>query len=210
MSAPDDAAGFWDGLYGEREQVWSGEPNAMLVHEVGVLAPGTALDLGCGEGGDAIWLATHGWRVTAVDVSQVALDRAGRAASAAGVAARIEWRRVDLTATFPDGRFDLVTASFLHAPIEFPRDEVLRRAAAAVAPGGTLLVIGHASAPPWSQHHDHDDRGHDLPSASAVLASLDLDGDWDVVVCEDRRRDATGPDGQRAVLLDSVVRVRRR
>jgi SAM-dependent methyltransferase len=210
VSAHDDAAQFWDGLYGEREQVWSGEPNAMLVHEVEALAPGTALELGCGEGGDAIWLATRGWHVTAVDVSQVALDRAARAASAAGLAARIEWRRVDLTAAFPDGRFDLVAASFLHAPIEFPRDAVLRRAATAVAPGGTLLVIGHASAPPWSQHHDHDDRDHDLPGATEVLASLDLDGGWDVVVCEDRSRDATGPDGQRAVLLDSVVRVRRR
>jgi SAM-dependent methyltransferase len=209
VSAADDAARFWDGLYGERDQVWSGEPNAMLVHEVEALAPGSALELGCGEGGDAIWLATRGWRVTAVDVSQVALDRAARAAIAAGVHERIEWRRVDLTAGFPEGRFDLVTASFLHAPIEFPRDAVLRRAAQAVAPGGTLLLIGHTSPPPWSRHHDHDG-AHDLPAATDVVASLGLDDEWEVVVCEDRSRDATGPDGQHATLLDSVVRVRRR
>jgi SAM-dependent methyltransferase len=205
-----EPAEFWDAHYGQKAQVWSGEPNAGLVAEVSDLAPGTALDLGCGEGGDAIWLATRGWRVTAADVSQTALDRAAAAAEAAGVADRIDWQRHDLAATFPAGTFDLVSAQFLQSPIDLPADAILRRAAAAVAPGGTLLVIGHAGPPSWAP-------GHAPPGGfvdpEAIVAALDLrhdDRTWELLVCEHRSRPTTGPAGEHASHLDGVVRARRR
>src|SRR5918994_591290 len=88
-----EAERFWEDHYRRRERVWSGRPNAVLVDVAGSLQPGTALDLGCGEGGDAIWLAQQGWRVRAVDVSATALDRAAAEAATAGVVDRIDFHR---------------------------------------------------------------------------------------------------------------------
>lgn len=205
----DAAATFWDDMYEGRSRVWSGRPNAALVRVVSDLPPGTALDLGCGEGGDAIWLAGRGWRVSAVDISQVALDRAAQQADAAGLADRIDWRRHDLAESFPSGTFDLVSAAFLHAPseIEFPRDRVLLHAAAAVAPGGHLLVVGHADMPPWSQHHAGDGHQPDLlPSAQDVWDALALPPSmWRPRLLEAAPREATGPDGETATLNDAIV-----
>lgn len=204
----EEVAAFWDDLYRQREQVWSGKVNAALVREVADLAPGTALDLGCGEGGDAIWLAERGWTVVAVDVSTEALARGPRHAAAAGpaVARRISWARHDLTESFPAGTYDLVSAQFLQSPVTFDRTTVLRRAAGAVAPGGRLVVVGHAEVPAWSEHRPDPAL---LPSAEAVLASLALDRSWTVETCEPWTRPATGPDGQAGSLVDSIVRVRR-
>src|SRR6202008_569344 len=109
---------FWDERYRSRGRLWSGEPNQRLVEEITGLAPGRALDLGCGEGGDAVWLARQGWHVTAVDVSGVALSRTSRAAEEAGVADRVAVVRHDLSRSFPTGTFDLVTTHFLHSPEE--------------------------------------------------------------------------------------------
>jgi SAM-dependent methyltransferase len=101
-------AEFWDERYGGSEKLFSGNPNGVLVTEVADLPPGHALDVGCGEGGDALWLARRGWRVTAVDISRVALDRA--AAAGAEMADRIAWARADLAITPPPaGSFDLVS-----------------------------------------------------------------------------------------------------
>lgn len=194
---------FWEEFYRKQERVWSGNPNAILVREVTGLDPGTALDLGCGEGADAIWLAQHGWRVTAVDVSQTALRRAEERAMSVGVARSIDWQQHDLTSSFPDGTFDLVSAQFLHSPVDFPRDRILRAAASAVAPGGLLLVVGHAGFPPWSQH-DHAEMH--LPTPQDVLDSLQLDPvEWHVESLESPEREAIGPDGQTAMLTDSVL-----
>lgn len=201
---------FWDALYGERDQIWSGNPNAFLVREVEELAPGTALDLGCGEGGDSIWLAQQGWQVTGVDISTVALERAAAAAEGDGVANRIDWRHHDLAESFPDGTFDLVSAQFFHSPVELPRDDILRAAAAAVRPGGTLLIVGHADMPPWARHKPG--HGHaDMPSPAQVLELLDLDPDeWHEALLESPPREAKGPDGETATLTDSILRIRRR
>lgn len=147
MGEVASAEEYWDERYGGTERIWSGRPNVALVREVTGLAPGTALDLGCGEGGDAIWLAGQGWQVVGTDVSRRALERAAGHAEQAGVADRVEWRRHDLAVDFPAGRFDLVSAHFLHSPVEMPREAILRSAAAAVAPGGVLLVVGHAGWP---------------------------------------------------------------
>ncbi len=139
---------FWEGHYQAHERVWSGRPNAMLVEVAGPLAPGTALDLGCAEGADAVWLAGRDWRVTAVDVSTTALARASTHAVGAGVADRIDFQRHDLAHTFPTGAYDLVSAEYLQSPVEFPRHRILRAAAATVVPGGLLLIVTHASIAP--------------------------------------------------------------
>src|SRR2546421_8594531 len=113
---------FWDDRYasaGESGRLWSGQPNAQLVAQTADLAPGEALEAGCGEGADAIWLARQGWTVTAVDVSAVALERAAGYAAAAGgeIARRITWQREDLLSLAPDPeRVDLVSAPDMHAP----------------------------------------------------------------------------------------------
>ncbi len=205
--AQPGATEFWESRYAERPQVWSGKVNAILAAEAGSLQPGTALDLGCGEGGDAIWLGEHGWTVTAVDISATALQRLDERAASVGIGDRITTERHDLDATFPSGTFDLVSAQYLHSPVELARHEILRRAAHAVAPGGTLLVVSHAAFPPWAQHHDPN---VSFDSAEETLERLDLDDSrWSVVRCDSIERDAEGPDGQRGTLLDTIVVARR-
>jgi len=193
---------FWEQFYAEREQVWSGRPNVVLVEEIEGLTPGTALDLGCGEGADAIWLATRGWRVTAADIAQVALDRAAVHAADAGVGDRITWARHDFSRSIPTGPFDLVSAHFLHSPVDDPRDPALRAAAAAVAPGGTLLVVSH-EAVPWHEHMV-------FPTPAEVLDALAIDrAEWEVEQLTSRPRRTTAPDGAEVDVSDSVVRLRR-
>lgn len=203
--ATDDPTEFWENRYGEKDAIWSGRANWMLVHTVGDLRPGRALDLGCGEGGDAIWLAERGWTVTGVDISPTAVARATRAAADRGLAAL--FRTVDLETWHTDEAFDLVTACFLQSPLAFGREEVLRRAAGLVAPGGHLLSVAHAAAPPWSG------MAHDptmvFPTPDGDLAALALGEGWQVLIAEVRSRPATGPDGQEATLDDSVLLVRR-
>ncbi|SDK29572.1 FAD-dependent oxidoreductase [Nonomuraea jiangxiensis] len=198
---------FWDARYSEKERIWSGNPNVMLVREITDLAPGTALDLGCGEGADAIWLARRGWRVTAADISGVALGRAAEQAEAAGVADRIDWQRHDLARSFPAGTFDLVAASFLHSPVDLPREGILRTAAAAVAPGGVLLVIGHAGWPSW----EHEPLpGVHFPTPQDVLDALELpEGEWEVQLSEEYERTQNAPDGAPGTRNDNVLKLRR-
>ena len=111
-------AAFWDERYRSSSALWSGQPNPQLVIEAGDLRPGTALDVGCGEGADAIWLATRGWRVTAVDISTVALERGAAQAGAVGddVGLRISWLQADLIEWNPPASYDLVSAQFMHLP----------------------------------------------------------------------------------------------
>jgi SAM-dependent methyltransferase len=131
----------WDERYAGTEFVWSAEPNRRLVAEVSELPPGRALDLACGEGRNAVWLAGRGWRVTAVDFSAAGLAKAERLASSRQLG--VDWVLADLLEYEPGaGGFDLVVALYLQLPAD-ERRLVLGRAAAAVAPGGTLLVLGH-------------------------------------------------------------------
>ncbi|MGC5345493.1 SAM-dependent methyltransferase [Streptomyces sp. DT24] len=200
-------AEYWDGRYLESERMWSGEPNTVLVREVTGTEPGRALDLGCGEGADAIWLAHQGWRVTATDISRVALGRAAGHAAAEGVADRVDWQRHDLGVTFPEGPFDLVSAHFLHSVGDLPRERILRTAASAVAPGGVLLIVGHAGHPAWEQHDHPEVR---LPTPDEVLESLELaEGEWEVLLSEEHERTRTGPDGAPTVRTDNTLKVRR-
>ncbi|MDQ4489975.1 class I SAM-dependent methyltransferase [Sinomonas sp. ASV486] len=198
---------FWDEFYSERQRVWSGKPNGALMREVSMISPGRAIDLGCGEGADAIWLAERGWTVTGVDISAVALGRAAAHAAEAGVADRVTWLVSDLAEWEPEQTYDLVTASFLHSPIEMPRERILLAGTRAVAPGGTLFVVGHTAFPPWARHA-HDD-AH-MPSADELAASLGLRAaDWELETSTSEGREATGPEGQTAVLTDAVLTARR-
>ncbi len=144
-----DAWSFWEPHYAAMRPGSVG-PNAVLVDVAGRLAAGRALDLGCGHGGDAFWLAGRGWDVTAVDVSATVLDQVAQRAAEAGLAERVHAVRHDLTASVPQGRFDLVCAQYFHSPVAMDRPAVLARAAAAVDEDGMLLVVDHASIAPWS------------------------------------------------------------
>jgi 2-polyprenyl-3-methyl-5-hydroxy-6-metoxy-1,4-benzoquinol methylase len=200
-------AEFWDERYGSSDRLWSGQPNQQLVEQVSDLKPGEALDAGCGEGADAIWLAGRGWTVTGVDVSGVALERAARHAADQGadVAGRLTWERRDLLEWAPDpDRFDLVTASFIHLPAA-ELAPFHRRLAAAVRPGGTLLIVAHHAddlhanvgrpAQPWL-----------FASAADMAAALDPD-DWEVQVASAFARPATDLDGQPTTVTDTVLRM---
>jgi SAM-dependent methyltransferase len=202
-------AQFWEARYADSDRVWSGRPNQALVDVASDLPPGRALDLGCGEGGDAVWLAGRGWRVTGVDISPTAIARARAAATAAGVPA-IHWEAHDLASWRGDDSYDLVTACFLHSPVELQRTEVLRHAASLVAPGGHLLIVSHADYPPWASesHRAHEHRF--LTPAEEIDELALRPGEWDVETAETRRREATGPDGEPAVLDDVVVLLTRR
>jgi SAM-dependent methyltransferase len=203
-------AAFWDRRYAERDRIWSGEANQALVATVSGLRPGRALDLGCGEGGDSVWLTRQGWRVTAVDIAATAIARAKKlAASHAVPDGRITWVVDDLGSWQPDGSYDLVSACFLQSPIEFPRTAVLRRAASAVAPRGHLLVVSHAEPPPWAKGHHH--APHRFPSPAEELVGLQLPhAGWETVISETRPRQAAGPDGEEETLRDTVILAYRR
>lgn len=208
MTEPlQDAREFWEQFYAENEQVWSGRANARLVEVASGLSPGRALDLGCGEGGDALWLAEHGWGVLAVDVSEAALQRSREAAVEQNTMSHIDFERHDLSDSFPDGHFDLVSAQFLHSTARLDREVVLRRAADAVAVGGTLLIVDHAAAPPWAGEHARD---HVFPTVDGVLAALQLDdARWTRLRAEHAEREGVGPDGQTVTLGDNVFVLRR-
>ena len=200
---------FWDQRYRSHHSVWSGDPNRYLVTEAEGLAPGAALDVGCGEGADAIWLAERGWRVTAVDISSVALQRAAANASqvVAGVAARIEWVHTDLTTWDPGPvRFDLVSAQYMHLP-SATRQGLFARLAAAVAPGGTLLIVGHhpsdlQTTMPRPPEPDRFFTGDD------IAACLDAQV-WAVITNTAPGRTTTDPEGNTVTIHDTVLRARR-
>ena len=145
---------FWDERYGSEARIWSGRPNPQLVDRVTPLPGGRALDAGCGEGADAVWLARQGWTVTALDVSQVALDKAAAHAADAAVGASMTWRRVDLDGWPGEpGAYDLVSAQFMY--LDQPAlTDLYRALGASVAPRGTLLLVGHH--PRDERHGDHD------------------------------------------------------
>ncbi|MCW2758854.1 MAG: Methyltransferase / FAD-dependent pyridine nucleotide-disulfide oxidoreductase [Nocardioidaceae bacterium] len=171
------SAPFWDDRYASGETTWSGNPNPHLVERIADLVPGTALDAGSGDGSDSLWLASRGWEVTGVDVSQVALDLAARRAADAGVGDRITWQQADLREWAPPAAsYDLVSAQFMHLPGPV-LDDLHRRLAAAVAPGGTLLVVLHH--PSHLEEHADAWAGPPMFRTPEEVAAV-LDDGWDV------------------------------
>ncbi|WP_017556218.1 class I SAM-dependent methyltransferase [Nocardiopsis baichengensis] len=202
----------WDDRYSSEDRLFSGNPNGVLIAEVEGLAPGRALDLGCGEGADAVWLAERGWHVTAVDISQVALDRAAEAAGADGAAEglgdRIAWTRADLTAEPPPpGPFDLVSAQYFPLPKE-EGHAALKALLAAVAPGGTLLYVGHHIEDLGPQQwREVDPTDYYWPADVAEVLKAMPDGEWTVLTDEVRPRPSV-PEGAHHT-RDTVLRARR-
>ena len=192
----------WDERYAGDELVWSAEPNRFLVAEAEALPAGRALDLACGEGRNAVWLAERGWDVTGVDFSNVGLDKARRLAEARGVSA--QWELADATEyTPPAAAFDLVIVMYLHLPAA-ARRAAFANAAAALAVGGTLLVVGHDITNP--------DEGWGGPSDPAVLYGpedvvADLGG-LEIVKAERVRRPVRTGDGEK-LAIDVLVRATR-
>ena len=201
---------FWEERYRSAPTIWSGQPNQVLVDEITNAPAGFALDVGCGEGADAIWLAERGWRVTAVDISGTAVARGRDHAEARGqeVAGRIDWRRADVLAWSPAAaEYDLVSAQYVHVA-SAEREALLPRLAAAVRPGGLLLIGAHhpsdlettARRPPL----------RDLfYTAEDVAQSLDPE-QWDVLVAEARPRAAPNHHGHEVTVKDTVLSARRR
>ena len=202
-------AEYWDERYGSADSIWSGNPNPRLVSVAQELRPGVALDVGCGEAADAVWLAARGWRVTGVDVSTVALQRAERAARTAGpgLADLITWQQADVLSWEPDpDAYDLVSAQFMHLPWE-DLQRLHRRLAAAVRPGGTLLIVGH---------HPSDVAAIPRPGHVAALMypaermAETFDGAGWQVEASSPSRPFVDPDGNTVTLHDAIVRAVRR
>ena len=193
----------WDRRYAGSELLWTARPNRFLVAETDALAPGRALDLACGEGRNAVWLAERGWHVTGVDFSEVALEKARRLAAARGV--EVEWTADDLLRySYPEGAFDLVLVLYLQVP-GAERAQIVRNACRAIAPGGTFLLFGHDS-----RNLEHGYGGPRDPSvlytADDVVADLDRLTIESAAVVE---RPVEIPGGGNAVALDVLVRARR-
>jgi SAM-dependent methyltransferase len=198
----------WNTRYADKDAIWSGNPNVVLVTEVADLPPGRALDVGAGEGADVLWLAARGWAVTGADISSVALARAAQEAQRQRL--EVDWRQVDLLNDPPaPASYDLVTAHFMHLP--GPDRRALYAALAdAVVPGGTLLLVGH--------HPSHLPGGGHRPALLVTLFTPDLvpelaPDDWAIDVAEVRQRvarDPGNPSGPQIMLSDTVLRARRR
>jgi SAM-dependent methyltransferase len=193
----DQAA--WDERYAGPELIWGSGPNCFVAEELAALPPGRAIDLGTGEGRNAIWLAERGFTVTAVDWSQVGLARAAGLAALRGVS--VEWVHADLLDYRPaPGAYDLVLIAYIQLPAG-RLTELARAAAAALAPGGTLLAVGH--------DRDNLDRGHGGPRDPGVLwtpqvVTAGLTG-LTVQQAEQVNRTVTTPDGERTA-IDTLVR----
>jgi len=200
---------YWEDRYAAPGLAWSGDPNPVLVSEATALAPGRALDIGSGEGGDALWLASRGWRVTGVDIAMNALAKARARAEAIDVAAaaRIHWEQRDLSAWSPEPRsFDLVSSQFMHLPGPV-RSTLFRSLAAAVAPGGTLLIVGHdKSEADLDEHRAHFREL--MFGVDDVLAAIDGE-ELEVEVAESRAREASVAHESATPARDVVVRASR-
>jgi SAM-dependent methyltransferase len=204
VTPPSYDRDFWEQLWSrtlrERgDDVRRRPPNAHLTAEVNCLRPGLALDAGCGHGSDTLWLAAHGWQVTAVDFSAAALAAARAMAEAAGaeIAARVDWLEADLADwTAEPDRYDLVACLYVHVAGSVA--EMVQRMGAGVAPGGTLLLVGHRPVDP-ATGAPTPAAGQQQVSVEAALTALDPHR-WDVVVAEDRPRSAAGTG------VDAVIR----
>ncbi|HET9691497.1 MAG TPA: methyltransferase domain-containing protein [Acidimicrobiales bacterium] len=198
---------YWDERYRSEERLWSGRPNATLVDAAGHLPAGRALDVGCGEGADAIWLAGRGWEVLGVDISAVAIERAGaaRRSQPGDVQGRVRFERRELPSWVPEPEaYDLVVAAFLHLP-SAGRAEVWHALAAAVAPAGHLVVVAHDMADPHAAA-----RLAEMPdrffAADEVVGALGASGGFEV----DRAGSAERPGRDGHSALDLIVHAVRR
>ena len=210
-SEPPSDAGHhalrWEERYASVEQLWSGRPNGWLPELAVDWEPGAALEIGCGEGADVLWLAERGWWVIGLDLSVTAIGRLTGQAERLGVASRVNGRVHDAGDGLPAGPFDLVTSFYVHGghePGSLDLVALLSDAAARVAPGGHLLTAVHAVNPPWHTHHARTYTAAELLEGLAAATA-----GWAVALGGERDRRATGPDGQEGHRADAVVCLRR-
>ncbi|MDB1090183.1 class I SAM-dependent methyltransferase [Streptomyces sp. ACA25] len=197
-------AAEWDQRFAEKPWAWSAEPNMWVTSELSEEPPGRALDLGAGEGRNAVWLASRGWQVDAVDFSAVALQRASELAGSHRVA--IHTHVADLTLFVPQAEgYDLALLCYLHLEPE-SMESVLHRAVTAVRPGGTLLLVGHDVS-----NLEHGVGGPQDPDVltSVALVTEAWEKRAEILFASVERREVRGEDGQSAWALDTVVRARR-
>jgi SAM-dependent methyltransferase len=193
---------FWDERYSTSDLIWTAQPNVFLVRETADLSPGTVLDLACGEGRNAVWLAEHGWDATGVDYSSVGLKKAAALAEQREV--DVAFERHDATTWMPERSFDLVAVLYLQLP-PLERREAIGRALGAMPHGGSLLVVAH----------DRDNLEHGIggPRSPEVVYSVDevveqaSAAGFEIVTAEQARRMVTTPDGERDA-IDTVARAR--
>ena len=194
----------WDHRY-SAEPLWSGNPNGTLVREVGELSPGTALDVGAGEGGDALWLAEQGWTVTASDISRRSLDRIEAAAAQRGLPVTALHVDANALQAYPVGAFDLVSVQY-GAIARTPDQRGVHSILDAVAPGGTLLVVGHDLEPMRAAHHGEQGSIHFDPDAyiriDDIAEVLAASSNWRIDVHEKRTRP---PGAASAHHVDDIV-----
>ena len=198
---------YWESHWQGGSERASGRPippNPYLERELAGLTPGTVLDAGCGEGAEASWLAAQGWHVTAADISAEALHRA---AQSGAIAEQVEWVEADLSVWSPDQQFDLVTTFYAHPAM--PQLAFYERIADWVAPGGTLLIVGHANTRGQAHGHGHNPPAEASITAASVRATLDPN-QWHIDTAEVRDRALTDRSGQTVSLSDIVVRATRR
>lgn len=208
-SRPDPSlspAEHWEQRYSGSERVWSGKVNGTMAQVVAELEPGISIDLGCGEGGDVLWLAEQGWTARGLDISATAIERARAEAAARGLEHAL-FTATDLSAWQPEAEsVDLVTASFFQSQVALDRLGILQRAASALRTGGHLVTVSHAAPPSWAA--EHPAAMIDVHTEVEQLAQPAAD--WAVELAEERRRPAVGPDGTEGEHLDAVVVLRRR
>jgi SAM-dependent methyltransferase len=191
-AAHDFDKDYWERHWGQRHGEGDDTPHPYLARETNGLAPGTALDAGCGTGAEAVWLAARGWHVTGADIAAGALARAAARAARTPLNGALQLIKADLTTWEPADRFDLVATAYAHPAI--PQLDFYRRLATWVAPGGTLLIVGHLHG-----HGDHPEKAAvTLADITATVAS------WRIDTAEEHTRTVSGH-----VLRDAVVRAHR-
>ncbi len=234
--APSSAAQEWDERYRERERIWSGNVNPTLaaaveqIERTGPHRPGEprsseaqsgqtcagphpacprALDLGCGEGGDVLWLAQRGYTAFGVDISTVAIGRARARAEELGLTNRVHVQAANLEHWSPNQPgFELITASFFQSYSGLDRTGVLQRAATWLAPGGSLVLLSHAAPPSWATEEDAHGRRMEFPSGESERAMLaELLADRTLVVQREEliTREVTGHHGHDGTLTDLLM-----
>lgn len=203
----NEAIEFWENRYQEKESIWSGNPNPVLVQLAESIPPGRVADLGAGEGADSIWFAEHGHQVDAFDISATALSRLSAHAVERGVETKITAYQQDLAQWQPEQIYNAVSAQFLQSPLPLPIGDILGNALRGLLVDGQLIIVAHGEMPPWAGHVA--DVKFDSPADYvAMIAATGVA--HEVEIAELRERLVTRPDGEQLPIADAVVVIRRK
>lgn len=199
---------FWEERYASSLARSRGKAGQFLQQQIADIKPGRVLELGCSTGDDSLWLAEQGWQVTAVDLSEQAIQTAQRLAQEAKLAHQIQFLACDLSVDFPAGEFELVSALYFQSPYDsFPRIPILQAAATHIVSGGYLFIVTHATGPSWAKHFDTMPA---FPTAEGDWADLKLpESQWQLEKLSVESRVTKGPEGHECEVKDNVILARR-